>query len=204
MERYAALAGSFLRRQYLLHLLVTAVLCFLSGCFMSFRNLDASQCGKVMEQYVSFVGILLLTPLFLPEQDLEIWQLEKSKEMDLWKLYLLRLAIGLMGILLIVSLFTGLLHAQGSVFPAWDLWQGSVAETVFLGSIGFFVSACTNQAVLGYMVALIYYMANFGAGKYLGEFALFQMMREEYDFWPYMLAGSLCLVTAGIILREQR
>ena len=138
------------------------------------------------------------------EQEREIWRLEQSKEMDLWKLYTLRVLVGIVGIFLVVSLFLVRLYFGESSFPAGGMWLGSVAETIFLGSIGFFVSACTNQAVLGYMVAVFYYLCNDSAGKYFGKFALFQMMKQTYDFWPLMLAASILALAAGMALRERR
>lgn len=203
-EKYAALAGKFLKRQYSLHLLAALAFCLLSGGIVSFRNLNEGQCARVMEQYVSLLGSLLMTPLFMPEQDREIWYLERTKAMSMWKLYLLRLLIGLLVLALILTAYLGLLRAEGSVFQAERLWLGSFAEAVFLGSIGFCVCACTNQVVIGYMVSIIYYMCNYGAGKYFGPFELFTMTRGEYDFWPCMLGGALFLIVLGILVRERK
>lgn len=91
MEKYLSAGSSFIRRQYAPHLLVTLLFCCMSGFFVSFRNLDSQQAAKVMEMYAAFAGILLLTPLFMPEQNREIWLLEKSRATSLWKLYLIRL-----------------------------------------------------------------------------------------------------------------
>ena len=86
MERYLNAGGSFIRRQYAPHILLTVLFCVMSGFFVSFRNLDASQAAKVMEMYIAFTGILLLTPLFMPEQNREIWMLERSKATHMWQL----------------------------------------------------------------------------------------------------------------------
>lgn len=204
MEKYCNLTGSFIKHQYALHLLLGAVFCLLSVCFLSFRNLEAEQCAKAMEMYVCFIGIIFLAPLFMPEQDREIWNLEKTKEMPLWKIYFIRLLAGIAGIALVVSAFIGIMYLQGSSFSAGTLWLGSFTEAVFLGMIGFFVSAVTNQAVIGYMLAVIFYMINIGASKYLGKFALFQMSKGEYGFWPYMAAGAVCLAVLGILIRERK
>ncbi len=203
MERYLSIGGSFLRRQYAPHLLVTLLFCGMSGFFVSFRNLDAFQAAKVMEMYVAFVGILLMTPLFLPEQNQEIWLLEKSKAMPLWKQYLIRLLIAAMFLIIVVTVFCQMMKQGNSQFDGKELWCGSLCEIFFLGSIGFFVSGITNQIVLGYMVSVVYYFANIGASKYLGEFALFQMMRGDYDFLVPMILTAFFLVTGGIVLRER-
>ena len=81
MENYLSAGSSFIRRQYAPHLLLALLVLLMSGFFISYRNLDAGQAAKVMEVYAAFGGILLLTPLFLPEQNREIWLLKRSKAM---------------------------------------------------------------------------------------------------------------------------
>lgn len=74
---------------------------------------------------------------------------------------------------------------------------------LFLGSIGFAVSAVTNQTVLGYMLAVIYYAVNMGGGKYLGKFALFQMMKGSYGFMVPMAVFACVLMVGSVLLRER-
>ena len=204
MERIARTGISFVKNSYLPHLLFTLVFCLISGGLMSFRNLEENQAAQVMEMYVAFAGILLLTPLFLPEGNREIWQLERSKEMPMWQLYLPRILTARAVMAVLVSLFPYVMKQGGSTFDYGRLWAGSFVEMLFLGSLGFAVSAVTNQTVLGYMLAVIYYAANMGAGKYLGKFALFQMMKGSYDFMGWMAAGSLILIVGSVILRERK
>ena len=204
MERYLNAGGSFIRRQYAPHILLTVLFCVMSGFFVSFRNLDASQAAKVMEMYIAFTGILLLTPLFMPEQNREIWLLERSKATPLWQLYLIRVLEAIVLLMAIVTVFVFLMRQGGSVFSVGSLWLGSIAEIFFLGSIGFFVSGITNQVILGYMVSVLYFMVNIGGSKYLGKFALFQMMKGSYDFAALMLPVAFLLLAGGIVLRERR
>ena len=204
MERYLNVGSSFIRRQYAPHILLTVLFCVMSGFFVSFRNLDASQAAKVMEMYIAFTGILLLTPLFMPEQNREIWLLERSKATPLWQLYLIRILEAVVLLMMVVTVFVFLLKQGGSVFSVGSLWLGSFAEIFFLGSIGFFVSGITNQVILGYMVSVIYFMLNIGGSKCLGKFALFQMMKGSYDFTALMLPTAFLLLAGGIILRERR
>lgn len=204
MQKYLKIGVSYLRGQYLPHLLLTIVFSLASAGIMSFRNLDEMQSARVLEMYVSFGGILLLTPLFMPEQNVEIWQLEKSKATPMWQIYLVRVLIAVPAMLIIFSIFPFLLEKNGSVV-LWDkMWIGGISEMFFLGAIGFFVSAVTNQVVIGYMLAVIYYVANIGASKHLGKLGLFQMLRGHYDFAGWMMAVGLVLLAAGILLRERR
>lgn len=204
MEKYAALTVSFWKRQYYPHLLLVLVFVVVSGGFVSFRNLDGTQAAKVMEMYVSFAGIFLFTPLFMPEQDKEIWSLERSKQMPMWAVYLPRLLSALAAFSVVLFVFFVLLVQGGGSFEAVPLFRGAFCEILFLGSVGFFASAVTNNAVIGYMLAFVYYALSIGGKKLLGRLALFQMMQGEYGSWGYWLACGLLLFTAGCFLRERK
>lgn len=203
MEKYLSAGSSFIRRQYAPHLLVTLLFCCMSGFFVSFRNLDSQQAAKVMEMYAAFAGILLLTPLFMPEQNREICLLEKSRATSLWKLYLIRLLGAAAVLAIVVTVFLWLMKQGNSRFDMTGLWLGSFCEICFLGSIGFFVSGITNQVVLGYMMSVVYFFVNIGASKYLGKLALFQMMKGEDDFMLPMAVAVLFLTGGGMLLRER-
>lgn len=203
MERIVRTGVSFFKNCYVPHLLFTLLFCLASGGLMSFRNLDERQAAQVMEMYVAFAGILLLTPLFLPEGKREIWQLEKSKEMPMWQLYLPRVLTALAVMAALVSIFPFIMKQGGCTFDYGKLWIGAFVEMLFLGSIGFAVSAVTNQTVLGYMMAVIYYAVNMGGGKYLGKFALFQMMKGSYGFMVPMAVFACILMVGSVLLRER-
>lgn len=203
MEKYGRLTVSFVKRQYYPHLLLIFLLVAFSGGFVSFKGLENTQAAKVMEMYAAFAGILLFTPLFMPEQDREIWDLERSKGTSMWRIYLPRILLALVLCILVISVFVGVMIKGGGNFDAGILFRGSCCEILFLGSIGFFVSALTNQVVIGYMAAVVYYAMNIGGGKYLGKFALFKMMRGEYETWIFWLLGAVVLLVFGVFVREK-
>lgn len=204
MEKYAALTVSFWKRQYYPHLLLVLVFVLASGGFVSFRSLDGQQAAKVMEMYVSLTGILLFTPLFMPEQDKEIWSLERSRQMPMQAVYLLRLLSAFAVFTVVLFLFFVLLLQGGGSFEPMPLLWGAFCEILFLGSIGFFASAVTNNVIVGYMCAFIYYALSIGGKKLLGRIALFQMMQGEYGNWGYWLLCGLVLFTAGLLWRERK
>lgn len=204
MPKYLQIGISFIRKHYLLHLLITAVFCLISGGIISFQNLNEIQSAKVLEMYMSFAGILLLVPLFLPEQDEEIWLLEKSKATPLWHLYLVRLLIGILVMTAVAVVFLFRLKNGNSEVVFDKMFIGAFAEMLFLGAIGFFVSGVTNQAILGYMVSVIYYAVNVSNNKFLGVLALFQMAKRNYDFAGWMLLASCFIFMLGIIIRENK
>ena len=156
-----------------------------------------------MEMYVALTGIVLLTPLFMPEQDREIWRLEQSRVFPMWKLYALRIVTALAALAAVVTVFVGILACGNEGLNLWNLWLGGFCEAVFLGSLGYFTSALTNQAVLGYMISILYYAVNVGASDRLGVMGLFQMMRGRDGFLLPMLTGACALLILGTWLRER-
>lgn len=203
MEKNIKLGKSFLRFQYFPHILLTIVFCLASVGFVSFENLNALQSAEVMERYVVFVGALLLIPLFMPEQDKEIWQLEQTRKTSMWQLYFVRLVLAVVCVLLIVTTFLFLMKNSNSEVAFCEMWCGSVCEILFFGAIGYFVSAVTNQVIMGYMMSAVYYAVNIGTDAF-GKLALFQMMKNKDGFAVYMLLATALLVIAGIWIRERK
>lgn len=203
MRNYVNLISSFVKKQYYPHLLLVLLLALLSGGFVSLKGLESTQAAKVMEMYVAFIGLILFTPLFMPEQDKAIWNLERSKKTSMWKVYLFRMLPAVLICLLTIWMFLYQMKRGGGIFDFDILFRGSCCEIFFLGSIGFFVSAVTNQVIIGYMIAVIYYVVNIGGNNYLGKFALFRMMKGDYGTWMYWLLGAVLLFASGIAVREK-
>ena len=203
MEKNIKLGTDFIRFQYFPHMLLTLAFCLASVCFVGFRNLDAQQSATIMERYVVFIGAMLLAPQFMPEQEKEIWQLEQTRKTSMWQLYLIRLVLGVACILMIVTTFLLILKNSNSEVYFGKMWYGAVCETLFLGAIGYFVSAVTNQVIMGYMASAVYYMVNIGKDIF-GKLALFQMARNKYGFAGYMFFVTVVLIVTGILIRERK
>ena len=86
---------------------------------------------------------------------------------------------------------------------------GGFASGLFLGAVGFFFAGISRSVIVGYMAALIYYIANYAFGRRI-IFDLFTMT-SAIDFYDvhilaikYLLIASavlmiiLCFVTAKI------
>ncbi len=204
MEKYGRLAVSFMRHHYLPHLGLTALFILASGAVISFRSLDEGSSAKVMEMYAVLSGILLLTPLFFPEADAEIWELKRTKETPMWQLYLGRLALAVPALAVTLGFFLLRLFAGNSEFDAGILFVAAFAEAFFLGAIGFFASAATNQPVIGYMVSLLYYIGNIGLAEKFGPLGLFPLMRGNSAHPGIFLLTGILFAAAGILVRERK
>ena len=194
----------FVRYHYAPHLAITLIFCLISPAVIGYSNLDTAQAARVMEMYFSITGMLLFAPLLIPEQDRSIRALIRSKELPLWQLLTVRLVTAILVAAILVLVVLSIINNSGGTIAFGKLFAGSFAEILFLGSISFLAGSLTNQFILGYMAGFMYYAVNLGASKYLGHFALFQMLRGTYDFIPWMLTLGAIFFTIGTIYNEQR
>lgn len=194
----------FIRYSYSLHLAFTLLFCLLSPAIVGFSNLDTYEAAKVMEIYFSLTGILLFSPLLIPEQDRSIRDLVRSKEQPVWQLLLMRFAAAVLAAAIVIFAILSIIDNSGGTICFGRLFAGSLAETLFLGSICFLAASLTGQIVLGYMAGFMYYAVNLGAAKYLGHFALFQMCRGVFDFIPRMAFLGVLMIVGGILYDERR
>ena len=79
MERYWQIEKTNLKYHVPLHILVCVILLGVSPLLMGVENLSAVDSAKALERYVALIGIIMLTPVFLPEQDIEIRELVYAK-----------------------------------------------------------------------------------------------------------------------------
>lgn len=204
MENLSTVERYFVRYHYAPHMAIALIFCLISPAVIGYSNLDTAQAARVMEMYFSITGMLLFAPLLIPEQDRSIRALIRSKELPLWQLLLVRLATAILVAAIIVLVILSIIKNSGGTIAYGRLFAGSFAEIIFLGSISFLAGSLTNQFILGYMSGFMYYAVNLGASKYLGHFALFQMIRGTYDFIPWMLVLSAAFFIVGTICNEQR
>ena len=74
---------------------------------------------------------------------------------------------------------------------------GTVADAMFLGSIGLFTAAVTNNLTVSFMPPIIYYLVNIVIQRKLGVFNLFDMMNGNYasNIWIF-LVGTVFVIAS--------
>ncbi len=168
------------------------------------KYLDAVQSSFVLERFVSITGIILLVPIFYPEQDKNIDEVVNSKFTSQTVVIFLRLIMSLLFLGLITACFTLVMHYNGCVFDVPRFWAGTFITAFFLGVLGFTVYGISNNLIGGYLASLAYYLLNFMSGRKLGSFYLFSLSRGEFfgetlDFGAGGIVGywdggfSICL-----------
>ena len=91
MERYTAVAKENWKHNMPIPLLVCTLLLLGSPFVVGIENLTEPEVAKVTEYYLVFLGIILLPPVFLAEQNRDIRELVTSKYTPVAAVYSVRI-----------------------------------------------------------------------------------------------------------------
>lgn len=186
-----------------LSIAVAVVLCLLTPLLIGTANLDEKAAAMPLEMFISLIGVILLTPVFQPEQDEEVHDLVSSKYIRTIQVYGVRTGYGIAIAFLLIGLFTVYMGVK-SCDVTLPLALGTMADALFLGGIGMCASAFGGNTVVGYMPPLLYYALNIGMGPKLGNFYLFSMMIGEYGPKLWMAAAGILLIGISLTYKGRR
>ncbi len=205
MERYRKIIWENLRHFFLLPFLTALGIFLVTALVFNLSALSAREAAKPIEFFLSFAGVMLLTPVFYPEQNHELRDVISSKRTSYLVICVFRVVCSVAAAAVLVTLFVCLLKWNESAVTDAHIY-GGMATAVFLGSIGFFAAGITDNTPLGYMTAVLYYLLNYGMKDRLGKFYLFSMSagRFEEKEWLYFGAVLLILGTFFILWVRQR
>jgi hypothetical protein len=190
-----------LRHVSLLSLLTAAGLCVLIPCFIGTAHLTQDTAAIPLEIFVSLIGVILLTPVFAPEQNREIHDLVCAKAFSIVKLFSLRAGYSLLLTSLLIVLFGLFMHTKGCEITL-PLLCGTAANAAFLGGLGMLTSSLTGSTVIGYMPPLLYYALNLGMGAKLGTFYLFSMTTGHYASKIWLFLAGLLMIAASLLHQQ--
>ena len=182
---------------------VAVLLCLVTPLFIGTANLDRNSAAMPLEMFVSLIGVVLLTPVFQPEQNEEIDDLVSSKYCSTAKVHLIRTVYSAGIVALLICVFTVSMKLQScDVAPVLSL--GTIADALFLGSMGMLTSALTGNTVIGYMPPLLYYALNIGMGPKLGSLYLFSMVTGSYTAKLWLFLAGLLMMAAALFYQRLR
>lgn len=165
-------------------------------------NLDRVSAAICLENFVSIIGIILLVPVFSPEESKEIDEIISSKFMPNFKPYLIRIALSAASILILIASFCLMLKYNSCEFYVATYIFGTFASALFLGSIGMLISSLSASTIVGYMASIGYLIINMMTGsKYVGKFYIMSMKNNSFDEKYYILIGSIVLVLLSILIK---
>lgn len=202
MERLLQIWKVNIKHHLLPHVFTAIILCCLAPFIMGVENLDKIQTAKILEIFLSLLGIILFVPLFLPEQDKNIRDLITSKKESMIFIYSIRLVQQLLILAVIILAFIYFLKLGNCQFPFGAYYFGTLAGCIALGALGVFFYGISDNIAAGYMVPVLYYLLCYGGGqRYLGKLYLFSMMRGNLSNKYYLLGAAVILLTLGITYR---
>lgn len=204
MELYFAVGKANLKHNFLPHLLMALCFSLSAPVLMGMKGLDSVQVAQALEMYVQLAGVILLVPIFMPDQDKNIRDLAKSKYVPVVKVHLIRLLESLAALVVVLGGFIIILYANNPVFSPFQYYFGILGSAVFLGALGIVAYSLSDNVAIGYMVPMVYYVCNYSGDKYLQKFYLFSMAKGSFDEKVILGMAGIVLIGAGILYRQRR
>ena len=100
----------------------------------------------------ALVGILLFVPVFLPEQDRDLWDVIKARYTKITTVYLTRILISFVFSSLLTLLFLLVMKAGNCEMEPAKYYFGTMAEVIAFGGLGIFAYAVSGNLIAGYMI----------------------------------------------------
>ncbi len=166
--------------------------------FLLFPNagLTDTQAAKPIEMLLPFLGVVLMSAVFLPEQDRTIRETVSCRRIGLETIRFLRVCMALIFLVLLETAYCLYLRQNECAVNGYMIW-GGISSALFLGGITFFIAALTDQAINGSLAAMIYYLANYGWKTRLGVFYLFRMSNGSFSGKVWLFAAGGLLIGFG-------
>lgn len=208
-KRVCGIAKVCLRCNLPPHLLISALLLAVSLFVMAPSYWEASESTSFLEILAAPMDLILLTPLFLPEQDETILDILKVRSTPVSLIYAVRATCALLFAFLFPIIFIAalrLLHCE----TAPGVWASVVSSGLFLGGLGAFAFALWGNIAAAYMVPVLYDMLCLFTGPHkfkewgLEAVYLFSTGGSAPAFKPLLFLFGLALLSASIPLRCRR
>lgn len=171
--------------------------------FFNITALHGSEAAQPIEFLLCWNGVVLLAPIFLPEQSADIRDVICSKKVDYIQICYIRLLYSVIAVVFFEALFIGMMRGCESDVGATHLF-GGITTALFLGALAFAVSGICENTTVGYMAAMLYYLLNYGLKDKLGKFYLFSMSAGNFEDKEWLLAGAVVLIVMTFVVIKLR
>lgn len=192
----ARVVCSDVKHNFLLHYISAAAVVMLTPAFFSVYELNSFQAAQPLEVIIALIGVIMITPVFMPEQNENIRDVVRSKKTPYLLVCLLRLVVSAVIMTGLIALFVIYMkHSHSDV--SFRHFSGTVASAMALGAIGFFAAGVSNNIIIGYMASLFYYIVNFSLKDKLGVFYIFSMMNGSFEEKKWLFGLAFTLIAAA-------
>lgn len=163
-------------------------------------NLDERAACVPLEMFVSLIGIILITPVFHPEMNPQTEEITDSKSVSSVFTYTIRIIYSVIVTTAFTGLFVMYMSMSGSNVNI-NMFYGTCATSLFLGSLGLITSALFRNIPVSYMIPMIYYIANFSGADKFGKFYLFSMRTGDYEAKFYLISSAVILIILSVFVK---
>ncbi|WP_321386868.1 hypothetical protein [uncultured Enterococcus sp.] len=201
MEKAGKVIKNFVWCHYYPYLFGSGVFLVILPLFVGLENLDIGQSAKVLEYWFSLLGLLLLFPLYLPDNDAAALAIIQSKRTSYRWIVCIRLALEVTFSLLFLGSLLFLMKYNNSSFPGLYFLVRGMGTTLFLGGLSAVTFAVVRHPVPSMMVPFFYYLLNMMSKKeYFGYFDLFSIAQENWLHCLVILGTGSLLLFISILL----
>lgn len=186
-----------LKHNFPVHFIAAVLVALLTPVVFGISALDARAAAQPLEMLLPFIGAILFTPVFLPEQNAAIRDAIRSKKTDYLFVCFIRVLYSVVAVMLITAFFVLAMKRCESAVTV-SHFVGSCASSFFLGAIGLAFAGLSGSVSAGYMAAVVYYIANIGLKDELGVCYLFSMCGGKPFSSKYWLIALSVLCIAGV------
>lgn len=178
---------------------------FIIFIFFGFSNLSKDNSINVMEMYLPLIGIILITPVFEQEQDYGIEQTIRTRRTNFTVTLVVRIIVRILVYILITLVFAIFLKNNGSYMDYKTIIPQSIGIGFLYGSLGVFFFGITFNLIIGYLVPIIYFIANSFLGyEKLKEIFLFRLKYGLDLNYEYYFIVGVVLIVLGVLVRIRR
>lgn len=198
----AKIVGINLRHNFLVNFCIALTVAILTPLVFSISALDFTSSARPLEMLLCMTGTVLLTPVFLPEQNENIRDVIRSKRVDYLSVCIIRVIYSTVALAAIIGVFVFVMKLCECDVTLAHFGAG-FGSAYFLGAVGLafakFGGGSASSPTVGYMASMIYYMLNF-IGSKLGGFWLFTMSNgmKSVNF-SLMIWGTVIIAGTFIV-----
>ena len=191
------------KHNFLIHYLAAVILLLAAPIVFGFSGLDERMAAIPLEIISPVIGMVLMTPVFMPEQNENIYDVVKSKKLSHTLVCFMRIILAAILTIAIVGVLALYMRSCDSQVTA-RLFAGTIGSALALGALGTFCAAVGDNAVIGYMVSISYIVMDLFMRTKLKKFDLFTFTDggTKVNLWLY--AAAAVLVISALIWRKYR
>lgn len=202
MFLYLSVAKYNLLHNFVPHIAAAISLLILTPALFGITALDAMTAAYPLELCLPFIGVILLTPVYAPEEEASILDTVRVRKMPHLLVCSIRIIMMMaMTVIFICGfvLMMSTLECEVSIIHA----LASCANAIFLGGLGILASSVSGHVVIGYILPVLYYVIDFlyyviDLMGGLGSLTMFSMMRSGTmdGKWVIFIVGICCIAAS--------